>query len=91
MADLANVVGVGVLPAHQLGGVLKAVELHETKVNRENKGRDHQPSNNPGKRSAGDGAENEANEPARSACEHAVDCFVNGLGTGREATQTESG
>ena len=35
-------------------------------------------------------AENEANEPARSACEHAVDCFVNGLGTGREATQTES-
>ena len=91
MADLANVVGVGVLAAHQLDGMLKAADLYEAKVNRENKGRDHEPRNNPGKRCAGDGAENEANEPARSACEHAIDCFVNGLGTGREATQIESG
>ncbi len=80
MADFARVVGIGIVPFDQCDRMREGAELDQPEVQREDGCRDHQPGDDPGKAGAGEGAEDEVDEPAGGAGKQLVHLLVDGLG-----------
>ena len=76
VADLTGIVGVGIVALDQRDRMPERPELHEPEIEGEDRCGDNQPHHDPRKIGAGEGAEDEADEPAGRIGKDLVDGFV---------------
>ena len=76
---LASIVRVGVVALDQRDGMPEGPELNEAEIEREDRRGDDQPGHDPREGSAGEGTEDEIDEPTRRARENLVHLFIDGL------------
>ena len=79
VADLARVVGVGIIAFHQCDGMTEGAKLNEPEINGKDGRRDDQPADDPRETGSGKRRKDQVHEPSGRGCEDRIDLFVDAL------------